>query len=123
MTPPQLNVYRHEHGAHGLVTLTGEIDSTTAPQVREALAECLGEGVRSVDVDLTAVTFCDAGGLGAFLLASRFATEAGRTLRLHHPPPNMARIIEITGCGFLLPSSPAADAGSGRIPVAPGGAL
>ncbi|MFF1543741.1 STAS domain-containing protein [Streptomyces sp. NPDC058291] len=122
MAFPQLNVYRYERGTRALVTLAGEIDLTTAPQVRQALAECLSEGVRSIDVDLTAVTFCDAAGLNAFLLASRFATEAGRTLRLHYPPQSMARVIEITGSGFLLHSSPA-GAGSGRIPVAPGGVL
>ncbi|MFH0177485.1 STAS domain-containing protein [Streptomyces cacaoi] len=122
MTFPQLNVHRHERGTRALVTLAGEIDLATAPQVRKALAECLSDGIRSIDVDLTAVTFCDASGLNAFLLASRFATEAGRTLRLHHPPQSMARVIEITGSGFLLHSFPAAGGRPCGIPVVMGGA-
>ncbi|MFJ1808749.1 MULTISPECIES: STAS domain-containing protein [unclassified Streptomyces] len=122
MALPQLNVYRHERGTRALITLAGEIDLATAPQVRKALAECLSDGIRSIDVDLTAVTFCDAGGLNAFLLASRFATETDRTLRLHHPPQSMARIIEITGSGFLLHSFPAVGGRSCRIPVVVGGA-
>lgn len=121
MALPQLNVYRHERGTRALITLAGEIDLATAPQVRKALAECLSDGIRSIDVDLTAVTFCDASGLNAFLLASRFATEAGRTLRLHHPPQSMTRVIEITGAGFLLHSFLAADARSCRNSVATGG--
>ncbi|MFI7499174.1 STAS domain-containing protein [Streptomyces sp. NPDC049687] len=121
MTLPQLNVYRHDRGTRALITLAGEIDLVTAPLVSEALAECLRDGSRRVDVDLTAVTFCDASGLNAFLRASRFATDAGRTLRLHHPSRSMTRIIEITGSGFLLHSFPV-GARSRRIPVAAGGA-
>ncbi|MEV2210578.1 STAS domain-containing protein [Streptomyces sp. NPDC050997] len=122
MALPQLNVYRHGSGARALITLAGEIDLATAPLVSEVLAECLSDGTRSIDVDLTAVTFCDVSGLNAFLSASLLATDAGRTLRLHHPPQSMTRVIEITGSGFLLHSLPAAGARPGRIPIAPGGA-
>lgn len=122
MPLPQLNVYRHDRGTRALITLAGEIDLATAPQVSEALAACLSDGVRSIDVDLTAVTFCDASGLNAFLMTSRLATGAGRTLRLHHPSPTMARVIEITGCGFLLHPVRTGRARPRRIPVASGGA-
>ncbi|WP_020129269.1 STAS domain-containing protein [Streptomyces sp. 303MFCol5.2] len=121
MALPQLNVYRHERGTRALITLAGEIDLATAPLVRTALAECQSDGIRSIDVDLTAVTFCDVSGLNTFLLAYRFATEADRTLRLHHPPQSMTRVIEITGSRFLLHSFPAADVRPRGIPVAAGG--
>lgn len=114
MPLPQLNVFRHDRGTRALITLAGEIDRATAPLVRTALAACLHDGIRTADVDLTAVTFCDAGGLDAFLAASRPAAEAGMTLRLHHPPWAMSRVIEITGTGFLLRD---------RAPVGAGGAL
>ncbi|MGW2051788.1 STAS domain-containing protein [Streptomyces sp. NPDC001858] len=121
MALPQLNVYRHERGTRALITLAGEIDLDTAPLVRDALAECLYDGMRRTDVDVTAVTFCDVSGLNAFLMASRLATDAGGTLRLLHPSQSMARVIEITGSGFLLHSFPAAGARPRRIPVAAGG--
>nr|WP_280876279.1 STAS domain-containing protein [Streptomyces pseudovenezuelae] len=88
------------------MTLAGEMDLTTARLVTAALTACLQDVPRTteldVDVDLTAVTFCDAGGLNAFLAASRQATDTGATLKLHYPPPIMTRIIEITGSGHLL---------------------
>ncbi|SDO02997.1 anti-anti-sigma factor [Streptomyces sp. cf386] len=102
MPLPQLNVHRHDHATRALITLAGEIDLATAPLVRAALAACLRDGIRTADVDLTAVTFCDASGLNAFLTASGLAIDAGTTLRLHYPPSALARIIEITGSGFLL---------------------
>ncbi|MDR6979670.1 anti-anti-sigma factor [Streptomyces sp. 3330] len=122
MALPQLNVHRYECGARALITLAGEIDLVTAAQVRRALAECLSPDIRSIDVDLTAVTFCDASGLNAFLLASRFATDGGRTLRLHHPSRSVARVIEITGSGFLLYPVPVGGGRPSGIPVVMGGA-
>jgi anti-sigma B factor antagonist len=123
MALPQLNVYRHDHHTRALITLAGEIDLATAPLVRAALAECLQDGILTVDVDLTAVTFCDASGLSAFLTASVLATESGATLQLHYPPQTMAGVIEITGSGFLLRPINAARAPSCRIPAAAGGVL
>ncbi|MFD3582657.1 STAS domain-containing protein [Streptomyces sp. NPDC058683] len=123
MPLPQLNVYRHDRDTRALITLAGEIDLATAPQVSEALAECLSDGIRGIDVDLTAVTFCDASGLNAFLRAYRLVTDAGTTLRLHHPSQAMARVIEITGSGFLLHPVLTGRARPRRIPVTAGGAL
>ncbi|MFE0739416.1 anti-sigma factor antagonist, partial [Streptomyces sp. NPDC058855] len=33
-------------------------------------------------------------------------TLAGGTLRLHHPPPMLAVVIDLAGCGFLLLGTP-----------------
>ncbi|WP_141307374.1 STAS domain-containing protein [Streptomyces spinoverrucosus] len=99
------------------------MDTATAPLVSAALATCGRDGIRTADVDLTAVTFCDAVGLNAFLAASRHATDAGTTLQLHYPAPTMARIIEVTGSGSLLHELHAARPPSHRVPAAAGGAL
>ncbi|MER6109222.1 STAS domain-containing protein [Streptomyces hirsutus] len=123
MALPQLNVYRHDYNARALITLAGEIDLVTVPLVRATLAECLHDGIRTVDVDLTAVTFCDVSGLNAFLMAHRLATDAGTTLQLHHPPQNTARVFDITGSGFLLRPIRTARAPSCRIPAVAGGVL
>lgn len=102
MPLPQLTVYRRDRRKRALLTLTGEIDLESTPLVRTALERCLGDGIRTIDVDLTPVTFCDCNGLNAFLHASQQTTETGGTLRLHHPPPMLALLVDLTGCGFLL---------------------
>jgi anti-sigma B factor antagonist len=71
-----------------------------------ALAQCLSDGTRIVDVDLTSVTFCDCTGLNAFLYAAQRTTEAGGSLRLYNPPQSLARILDLTGSGFLLLALP-----------------
>ncbi|MEV7784430.1 STAS domain-containing protein [Streptomyces sp. NPDC088106] len=102
MPLPQLAVYRHDQGDRTLIALAGEIDLDSVPLVRTALERCLRDGIRSIDVDLTAVSFCECSGLNTFLRASQQATSAGKTLRLHRPPAMLARMLDLTGCGFLL---------------------
>nr|WP_055712199.1 STAS domain-containing protein [Streptomyces torulosus] len=128
MPLPQLDVHRHDRTTRALVTFSGEIDLATVPLVYAALAGCLRDGVLSIDVDLTAVTFCDVSGLNAFLTASRLGagagTGTGTILRLHHPPRAMARLIELTGSGFLLDAHHAVrPAPPRRAPTVAGGAL
>lgn len=102
MTLPQLNIYRHDRGRRALITLAGEIDPATAPQVRAALERCLSDGITTIDVDLTTVGRCDGSGLRVFLDASRHASGADASLRLHHPSPQTARLLADTGSDLLL---------------------
>ncbi|QYX78583.1 STAS domain-containing protein [Streptomyces akebiae] len=122
MPLPQLNVHRRDHTTRTLITLAGEIDLSTVPLVYAALAGCLRDGIRIVDVDLTGVPFCDVSGLNAFLTASRLGADDGATLQLHHPPASMARVIELTGSGFLLHGPHAVRSPSPRVPAVAGGA-
>ncbi|MDF3145214.1 STAS domain-containing protein [Streptomyces sp. T21Q-yed] len=98
----QLTVHRHDQRKQALITLSGEIDLESAPLVLESLERCLRDGIRTIDIDLTPVTFCDCSGLNAFLHAAQQTTVAGGTLRLHHPPTTLARILDLADCGFLL---------------------
>ncbi|UQA94455.1 STAS domain-containing protein [Streptomyces halobius] len=102
MTLPQLNIYRHDRGRRALITLAGENDPATAPQVRAALERCLNDGITTIDVDLTTVGLCDNSGLSVFLGASRHAAETHASLRLHHPFPQTAWLLADTGSDLLV---------------------
>ncbi|MDW4910316.1 STAS domain-containing protein [Streptomyces sp. ADMS] len=106
MPVPQLTVHRHDRSTHALITLTGEIDLLSAPLVQVSLEQCLRDGIHTIDVDLTPVTFCDCSGLNVFLHAAQQTIAAGGTLRLHNPPPTMSRILDLVGCGQLLLGPP-----------------
>lgn len=106
-----LNVYRHNRGVKASIILAGELDLATAPLVRAALEGCAREGIHTIDVDVSALTFCDVSGLNVFLTAARAAEVAGGSLRLHHPGRALARLLDLSGSGFLLrdlPGLPAA---------------
>lgn len=106
MPLPRLTVHRHDRRTQALITLAGEIDLESAPLVCAALARCLSDGIHIVDVDLTPVTFCDCSGLNSFLHAAQRTKEAGGVLRLHNPPQSLGRILDLTGCGFLVHGLP-----------------
>lgn len=106
MPQPQFTVNRRDRSPGALITLAGEIDLITAPLVRVSLERCLLDGMRVIDVDLASVTFCDCSGLNTFLRAAQQTTAAGGTLRLHHPPPTLVRIVDLTGWGALLIGHP-----------------
>ncbi|CAM5617149.1 hypothetical protein GCM10010329_19150 [Streptomyces spiroverticillatus] len=106
MSLTQLNAYRHDRGSRALLTLAGEIDLDTVPLVRTSVEQCLRDGIRTIDVDLTTVTFCDVSGLNTFLLALLQADRAGASFRLHHAPPLLVRVVDLTGCQFLLRGHP-----------------
>ncbi|UUU34097.1 STAS domain-containing protein [Streptomyces sp. CA-210063] len=110
--PPILNVYRHDTDNRALVTLTGEIDLNSAPLVHASLERCLHDGIRTIDVDVTAVTFCDCSGLNAFLYALLRTAAAGGSLQLHHPSPALKRLVALTGSNSLFLALPDAFAGS-----------
>ncbi|MCM2425115.1 STAS domain-containing protein [Streptomyces sp. RKAG337] len=94
------------HG-QALITVAGVLDLDTAPAVNAAMEHCLHEGVRSIDVDLSELSFCDVSGLNAFLTAARQARAVGSTFQLHHPSPFVTRVFELAGTCFLLLCSPA----------------
>ncbi|WP_371614046.1 STAS domain-containing protein [Streptomyces sp. NBC_00454] len=118
MRVPDPIAHRYDENGRVLIAPAGELDVSTVHLLRAALARCLHDDVRTIDIDLSAVTFCDCSGLGVLLSAWWRITAAGGTLRLHHPPPVLVRIIGITRSGFLLGDRPAL-----ALPVALGGVL
>lgn len=102
MPLPPLTIYRHDRRKRALITLAGAIDLDTVPLVRASLERCLRDGIRTIDVDLTLVTFCDCSGLNAFLHASQRITAAGGrcdcTIRRGH----WSSCSTSCGCELLL---------------------
>lgn len=117
---PSLNLYRHDRGNRTTITLAGEIDLDTAPLVRVTVEDCLRSGIRTIDIDLTVLTFCDISGLNTFLAAAaRTAADEG-SLHLHHPRPAVTRLLALTGTGFLLhplPLEPDPDSAADALAV------
>jgi len=89
--------YRARPGGEVVVDLGGELDIVSAvtavSYVRDVIDRCGGP----VIVDLAALTFCDAQGLGALLEMAGHAERAGCEFRLASPRPPVVKIMRITG--------------------------
>ena len=90
------------HVAHVLVTVAGEIDITTAPQLRGQLT-LLAAGGRPVIADLTEVTFIDAAGLGVLAAAAGKAAASGGSLHVVSDRYQVRRVFAITGLDRQIP--------------------
>jgi anti-anti-sigma factor len=102
-----------------LVHVTGEIDSSTAGELRSRLESALqqagGHDSRLLVVDLQGVTYFGSAGLNAVLDCHKQGLRAGTSVRLVADNDLVVRPIEVTNLDSLLdlyPSLP--DALEGR---------
>jgi anti-anti-sigma factor len=89
----------HRHGKVEILTITGELDMFTSPQVREEIHRCLANRPELLVIDLTAVTFLGVAGLALVAQASAVLHTA---LRVVAHQRAVVRPIEITGLGRKL---------------------
>jgi anti-sigma B factor antagonist len=100
-------------GPGAVVTAVGEIDSTSAPVLRERLDALLEGEVTEFTVDLTAVTFLDSAGLCVLAAAHRSAARQDVRMRVLASSRAVIRPLQITGLWNLLKAEQieAGDAG------------
>ncbi|MGY2082232.1 STAS domain-containing protein [Blastococcus sp. SYSU DS0539] len=84
------------------LTAAGEIDCTSAPQVRAVLDRLLDAAPREVVIDLSAVTFLDSAGLCVLAAAHRRARATGGRVRVLAATRAVIRPLQITGLWALL---------------------
>jgi anti-sigma B factor antagonist len=87
-----------------VLTISGEHDLNTAPDLRRRLEELM-DGGDSVVVDLSPASFVDSTILGVILDGRRQAIEAGRGFAVAQGDgvEAVARVLEITGLREELP--------------------
>ena len=88
-------------GATRLV-VRGELDAASAPRLRTQIRSALAAGITRVVVDLAAVSFIDAAGLGVIVGARRRLADAGGELEVVDASRPVRRVLEITGLGHLV---------------------
>jgi len=80
-----------------LVTVVGELDADTAPQLGHCLTECGADGDRMVILDLRAVSFMDSSALGTLVAGWKGFLRIGTRLRLVVDQHELRRLFELTG--------------------------
>ncbi len=84
------------------VVCAGEVDCSTAPDLRRALDGAFAGRPSAVTVDLEAVTFLDSAGLSVLAVAHRTADRAGTRMRVLVGTRAVARALQVTGLWDLL---------------------
>lgn len=79
------------------VQVAGEVDVSNASKLRDAIDELIAEGVPSVDVDLSQVSYIDSTGIGVLVGAVHRAHDVGLSLTVSNPQRNVARVLDMLG--------------------------
>lgn len=99
-----------------LVSVHGEHDLQTAPELRDRLADVISDGV-GVVVDLSDSTFIDSSILGTLIDARREAQESElgfAVLLVDGGAEPVRRVLEVTGLADSLPLHSDRDAAIGQ---------
>ncbi len=85
------------------ITLRGEVDVYTAPQLKQALVESIEGGCSNIVVNLEGISFIDSSGLGVLVSALRRARERDGAVRIVCTRENILKIFRITGLDKVFP--------------------
>lgn len=85
------------NGRAASVSVRGELDVSTAPELADRCRLLHAEGTLDVELDLEETSFLDSSGLRALIGARHVFGDAGGNLRLTHPSEPVMRLLSITG--------------------------
>jgi anti-sigma B factor antagonist len=91
-----------------VLSVEGELDLASAPNLKWALADVLAEGCRQLVLDLTRVTFIDSTALGVLVGAHRNLNDGVR-LAIACAHPDVLNIFELTGLDATFDIFPSFD--------------
>jgi anti-sigma B factor antagonist len=86
-----------------IVTVSGEVDLATSPDLDAAVIAGLESGTNSVIIDLTDVSFMDSSGLGVIVRALKRCREAEIELDLVISNDRVLKVFGITGLDQVIP--------------------
>lgn len=105
MLEPPLTVERDLADGQHRVTVRGELDAFTVPDVRAVIAEA-AEG--DVELDLSGVSFIDSSGLAMIVEAQQRLQSHERRLIVGPRSDIVQRLLELSGVAARLDAEPTA---------------
>lgn len=82
---------------YAVLAVQGELDLTTAPQLRERLIDLVGQGHQRIVVDLEDATFLDSTGLGVLVGGLKRLRSRNGDLTLVCTQRHLLNVLKVTG--------------------------
>lgn len=97
-------------GEWTVVSVEGELDLYSAPQLREAVTAAVQDGADHIVLDLTGVPFMDSSGLGVVVACLKRLRESGGELSVVTPPSSPpTKLLSLTGLDRAIPTHATVD--------------
>jgi len=84
-------------GGQATITVIGEIDIGSAPELHACLEQCLAEGSTEIILDMSDMTFIDSSGLAEIAYVTRVLKLRGGRVALQKPAPTIRRLLDVVG--------------------------
>ena len=97
MERPELSISVQHQPSEVVVTLSGELDLSSAPRLSDTIGEVLSTAPPRIVLDMAGVTFCDSQGLCTLVVLSRKASLGQSYLVLTNVADFLLRVLDITG--------------------------
>lgn len=98
----EFNVAEQEQGTARILTVSGELDLRTSPELEDRLGQAFDAGAELVILDLRQIEFMDSTGLRVLLGAHQRAHQSGRRFALVKGADQVERVLTLTGVRDLL---------------------
>jgi anti-sigma B factor antagonist len=98
----ELRLFTTNGGSRTRVDVSGEIDLSSADLLRDHLAMIIESGTGDVELDMSAVSFCDSTGMSTLITARHQLQARDRQLRVVNPSNRVSRTLQLAGVCDLL---------------------
>lgn len=95
-----MTIDKARNGAELTVTLAGRLDTTTAPELEEAISQEF-DGLNKLVFDFTALEYVSSAGLRVLLSAQKKMAKQGEMI-IRHVNETILEIFEVTGFSDIL---------------------
>jgi anti-sigma B factor antagonist len=85
------------HRGVDVVSMTGEVDLYTAPDLKATIYEVLDSGASDIILDMTGLEFMDSAGLGVLVGTLKRVRSVGGSLYLVCDRDNLLKVFSLTG--------------------------
>lgn len=86
----------------GTVRITGEVDFTNSPEVRQWLKEFCSETQGGLEVDLSNLEYIDSSGLAILIEVRKHLMSSNRTIRIVGASSQVQKLFTLTQIGDLF---------------------
>ncbi|MDQ4132432.1 MAG: STAS domain-containing protein [Actinomycetota bacterium] len=100
---PEFDLSTQLDNGQAVVSIRGELDVETAPELKQVLAGLIDGGPGHITIDLAGVEFIDSSGIHALVTSLKRAQEHDRKLELRSPGPSTYKVLEIVGLAEVFP--------------------
>jgi anti-sigma B factor antagonist len=101
--PSSFEIHSELEAGSGRLTIVGELDMATVPQLEEQVQALLAHTPGELIIDLGKLRFIDSSGLRLLIILQDRATAEGWRLGLLRPSGQVLEILALTGANENLP--------------------